>query len=137
MAKKAIHELPVSYNNVTFGDTTVSIGINISRSKHKPNDIDKMLVGKRLDLKMFAGVAGGQEGQQSLVEDSDLEVSGIFDASGVSIKPKSFGATLSATIGTVDDEVLKTFAKRSGRIEVYSVDDAEEKKPGRKKAEAE
>jgi hypothetical protein len=125
MAKKAIHELPVSWRNVSFGDKDVSIGFSMSRGKHSPMAIDKILTGKRLSCRLFAGPGTDGDGQPSLIEDSDLELEAVFDSSGFGVKPKRYTGTLSTTIANVDSATIAKFAKRDGRVEVTSIETPE------------
>lgn len=125
-AKKPVYELPVKYGSVTFGDTTVSISISMSRGKLKPNQIDEIFTGKRLTMKLFAGVAGSKDGQKTAFEDGDLTVEAVFDSTGFGTKAKSYTATLSTAITSVDSKEFSQFAKRDGRAEISAIADDED-----------
>lgn len=128
MAKKTtIHDLPVAWKNVSFGDKTVSIGFSMSRGKTSPAAIDKILTGKRLTCKLFAGIGEGEDnGQSRAFSDGDLDVEAVFDSSGFGVRSKRFTGTLSTTIASVDAATISHFAKRDGRIEVSAVEDIDE-----------
>ena len=130
MAKDKPIEIPVSFKNVTFGDKLVSIGFATSRTKSfPPNKADSILTGKRLTLKIFVG-APAADGQTRAFADGDMELAGVFDTSNLSVSSKRYSGTLSAPIESIDDSMIRQFAKRNGRIEITSVEKADNEDAG-------
>jgi len=121
---KPVKEFPVSYGNVSFGDRTASVGLSISRGNCTVNEADKAFTGKRLTMTMFAGPPGSG-GTPSAFADGDLEVTAVFDSTGFSAKSKKIGLTVSAMLEDIDPATFSQFAKRDGRIEIASIEDAD------------
>lgn len=123
MAKKDDIEIPVTFKSCTFGDKIVSIGISTSRTaRFGITKADAALTEKRLTLTMYAGAGDVSNGQTSMVDDGDIELTGIFDTSGLASTTKKFGATLSAPITSIDENMIKKFAKRQGRLVISKIE---------------
>jgi hypothetical protein len=138
MAKKAAtgtQTFPCSFNNVNFGDKTVSTGINISRGNITPAQADKLFCGMRLTVKLVAspmmtGKNGKAQETPSMIPGSDLEVETVVDIGGYSVTSKLIKATLKIMLNSIDRKTLSMYSKRDGQIIISKIekgtDDGEE-----------
>jgi len=127
MAKKKpvpanVLELPVEYGQVSIGDKTTRIGVNVDRSELKVSDADKQLCEKRLTGRIITRPPGNPE--QGTLPGVDLEthLAGVFDVKGFSVTSDKISFGLTFALASIDVSVLAHFAKRSGRLIVEAVE---------------
>jgi hypothetical protein len=116
-------DLPVSFSNVSIGDGTARVGIQIDRAKLTISKADQNLCGRRLTGKLIAGGVGDAPGQTYLPGTKLPELVGIFDVKSFSVNKKRIGAGLTFILEGLDLGLIAKFAKRSGRLVVNGVED--------------
>lgn len=131
MAKKrsgaeVVFEVPVSFGTVSIGDRTARIGISVDRQFLKVSRADQVLCGHRLTGKLIAGQNGDTEGQNTLVNDFDPELTGTFDVKSFSASPKAISCGLTFNLEDIDVSNMAHFAKRVGKVVVDGVEELPE-----------
>lgn len=128
---KALLDVPVSYGNVSIGDTFARLAVKIDKQQLNVETAEEFFCGRRLTGLLFVG--DDAEGQQVMFHGARPEIDGVFDAKAFRSTPKSIGAGLTFGVNDLDLGVLSKFAKHSGRFTVYDVqglddanDDADE-----------
>lgn len=128
MEKAKALTIPCSFGDVSIGEATCRIGVNVARSALKLNVADAQVCGKRL-VGSIVSLPGNDNPEQGQLIKDEITVGAAFDVKRVSFNKKfiSFGLTFS--IESVNIEDLAHFAKRAGRIEADDIQDipAEEK----------
>ena len=79
-------DIAVAYGNVSIGDETARIGVNISRGQMSLAQMDKNFCGKRLTGTILARSTGQAEQQSLPGVDSDLTITAVFDVKSFSVK---------------------------------------------------
>lgn len=109
--------LNVTYGNVNVGDKSASIRITFSRAAMTAAQADKALVGKRIRGRIeVLPNSQGEHADQARLFDDAVSLPATFDIDSISLKPKSFGATLNMKLGNIDVSTLAKFAKRGGHF---------------------
>jgi hypothetical protein len=112
--------LPVSFGDVSVGDKTARIGVEISRQDLGLTAADKNLCGRRLIGSILARPEGSSAEQEGLMgDDGDTVLRGIFDVKSFSVKKKYIGAGLTFALEELsgeDRQSLTYFAKREGLL---------------------
>jgi hypothetical protein len=129
MAKKSKLSVIVQFSNVSIGQETAKVGVQIERSVLDLLAADEYLCGKRLVGKIILGNRNDANGQGKLIEDTDFEVPGAFDVKGINVKPSKIGAGLTFSLASINISELAKFAKGAGRMvvdEVQELPDDEE-----------
>jgi hypothetical protein len=139
-AKKPELELPCQYNQVSVGEKTASIGVNVDRSSLKVGTAEKHLVGKRLLVKLLGVPRGDLPEQKRMFEDAE-ELEGVIDVNSFTCKLKQITFKASFKLANIDVKALCGFAKKAGRIDVFSIeripDDDEDEEDDEDEAEEE
>src|SRR5262245_51049243 len=119
---KPVLELPCEYGNVGIGDKTCRIGVSVDRAKLKLKTADDNLCCHRLTLKMI-GVPPGDDPEQKRMFDDLQDMDGIADIKGFGVSQGSISFGLTFSKADVDLKQLGGFAKRSGRLEIFGVEE--------------
>lgn len=128
-AKTAVLDVPCYFGNVSVGDATARVGVQIDRKELTLAQADKNLCGRRLTCRIVARLGGGQSDQDSLPgAEDDPVMDGVCDVKSISAKPKSIGAGLTFSLEEVDPATLCRFAQRNGRLTVTEIADIPEGK---------
>ncbi len=132
MAKKKTEsanllDLTVAFGNISVGDKTARVGVEIDRGDLSVSAADKNLCEKRLTGTIIAKPPGvkGDQGAFPGMED-DTEMTGIFDVKGVAFSSDQIRIGLTFALASIHVETLAKFAKRAGRLVVQAVDDIPE-----------
>lgn len=122
MAKAKALIIPCSFGDVSIGEATCRIGVNVARSALKLTTADSQVCGKRL-IGAIIAQPGNDNPDQPQIFSSETKVEAAFDVKRISFNKKfiSFGLTFS--IESVNIEDLAHFAKRAGRIECDDIQD--------------
>lgn len=118
--KSVILQMPCQFNNVSVGEKTASISCSVDRSRLKVTVADRNLVGRRLEVKLL-GIPRGDEPEQKRMFDDAEQLDGVMDVNGFTCRLKQLSFTASFKLAEINVTTLCAFAKKSGRIDVYSV----------------
>lgn len=123
-------DLPVSFGNVSIGDTTARLSVSVERPFLPLLEAGEHLCGRRLTGQVVARANGAESDQPLLpgLEDLDHQLSGIFDVSAFRCSPKLIAFGLTFALNGLDLSVLAHFAKRNGKLVVSEVSDLPEGK---------
>jgi hypothetical protein len=123
-------DLQVAFGQVSIGDKTARIGIQIDRGQLTPTQADKNLCELRLAGKIIAKPIDQNPDQQTFPGmELETELAGTFDVKGFSVTRDTIGLGLTFALKSVEIDKLAHFAKRSGRLIVNSVEDIPAKDP--------
>ena len=121
-ATPAVLEIPLSWGDVSIGESTCRIGCTVQRDKLTLSKADAQLCGKRLVGRIVAVPGSDNPEQRQLIAD-ETEVAGAFDVKRISFNKKALSFGLTFSIESVRVEDLAHFAKRAGRIVVEEITD--------------
>lgn len=130
---EALIDIPVQYGDLSVGETTCRIGINVARDKLSVSKADSLICGKRLSGRITAVPGNGNPDQGQLITDENVVVA-AFDVKKIGFNKKTIGFGLTFAIESVDTDALFHFSKRAGRLIVDSAE-ALPSKDKRKKAD--
>ena len=121
-APECILELPVTFGNLSIGETTARLGIRVSRGNLTVSKADKHLCCKRLSCTIIARSNGAQADQESLpgIDAGDEEINAVCDVKGYSVGGKTISLGLTLMLSMVSIEKLSHFPKREGRVLIES-----------------
>lgn len=124
--------IPVSFGDVSIGETTCRIAVTVARKDLTLTKADSQVCAKRL-VGSIVCVPGNNNPDQPPLGGMDAETSvpGAFDVKRISFNKKTIAFGLTFSIESVNIEDLAHFAKRSGKILVTEIIDIpkEEKSP--------
>lgn len=122
-----VRRFAVEFGGVSFGDTTARLGLTIDRGLMQIDQADKLLCGRRITGRIACIPAGTDPDQKELFESGENhEISGTFDCKRFGASPKQIGAGLVFSINDDELAALPHFAKRSGVLEIASVETVED-----------
>jgi hypothetical protein len=131
MAKKqqeTVLELPVAFGNISIGDKTARIGINVDRGDMTISQADKNLCEKRLSGKIVSRPTGDHKDQAALPGmEFETALNGVFDVKGFSVSKDALSFGLTFALASIDVSCLAHFAKRSGWLKVNDIEAIPEK----------
>jgi len=117
----AVLDLPVEFGGVSIGQTTARLGVRINREQLNLIAADECFCGHRLQCTLVLGRNDDAEGQQTLVDDLNEEISGTADVKRLGIAPGTISTGLTFSLPDIDIATLAKFSKGSGRLIVESV----------------
>ena len=114
----AVLDKPVAFGGVSIGKSTGRIGISIDRSWIGLEEAADMFCDRRLIGKVVLGGADDASGQQTIVDDLNIEVAGAFDVKGFRCTLETLSAGLTFSLADVSIADLAKFSKGLGRLVV-------------------
>lgn len=114
----AVLDKPVSFGGVSIGKATGRIGISLDRAWIELEEAAEMFCNRRLIGKVVLGGADDASGQQKLVDDLEVEVSGAFDCKGFRVTEEILSTGLTFSLSEVSIADLAKFSKGVGRLVV-------------------
>jgi hypothetical protein len=128
----AIKEIPVQYKSVTFGDAVATIGCSAPRGSLSVTNADKTFTARQVNCELQAGVTANENpDQKRMFKEGDFALEGVFKSNGFSVTSSKINFSLSIPIKELPKgSKFECFAKKSGRIEIRSVEDIEAPEEG-------
>lgn len=120
--RTAVLNVPVEFGGVSFGDHVARIGVRVIRQRLNIDAADGALCGRRLNGKIMVCPPDEDGTQTHFDGDPEHEVDGVFDVAGFRVSPKHISCGLAFNLSDIDDSELSKFAKKTGRLVVYSVE---------------
>ncbi len=132
MAKKKptgdVLDLIVDFGNVSAGDKTAHIGIQVSRDRLKLNKAEQQFCEKRLSccLVMSSDGSHPEQGKLNGMDGDEVELEAVFDVKSIRFTADDIAFGLTGALGSLDVGLLAKFAKKVGRLIVNDVADIPE-----------
>ena len=127
MAKKsggdAVADLAVAFGTVSINVATAKIGAVIGKKVITTGRAEKLLCGHRLTCQLVLQHDDeAKDGQKHLgFDDEQLILDGVADVKSISLKPESYGISLTFSKADVDVGTLSLFCKGHGRLIIREV----------------
>lgn len=116
--------MDVDFGTVSVGDQTASLGVTFEKSKLGLERADELLCGSRLAVTIIPGGKGTDPDQQQ-IPGSFENIEAEIDSKNYSVKPDSISARLTFNRSSINLAVLTSLVKRSGKLKIKRIGDAE------------
>lgn len=130
---KQLANLKVKFGKVSFGADVASVGVSIGRDAIDAQAAIELFVARRIKARIVA--TGDADPDQTTIpgmEDVKPDMTLLFESKGLSVKRKSFAATLNTMIEDLDDNGFSHFANKVGKLVVTKIEELPEGKRGPK-----
>jgi hypothetical protein len=140
--RRAKFKFPAKFGSskANFGDKTGSLPVFIAREHLELEQADECLCGRKLDVRLEV-LGSDTPGQQRIEGLEGDEMTAVATVKKFSVGPKGYASTLQFDLNLIDEEKLKSLAKRQGQVSVLSVeellgDDEEEEQESEEEEES-
>jgi hypothetical protein len=116
-------EIEVDFGNVSIGQETARIGVEIDRSKMSLGDADKFLSGSRLKVHLLATPKGELKGQKHF-DDMTETIEGEVDCKSFSVSADKFRTGFKFAAAALNLLTFVGFCKRPGKAFIEWIGDA-------------
>lgn len=125
-AKKKTYQsdsLDCSFGNVSFGTETCSVGVHVGRSLLELEQIESMVVGSRLEVRLEFDPNAGDDlaGQQKLADTMECAVESVADCKSLTVKSHEYKFGLAFQIKSIDVPTFARVAQKSGRVSLTRI----------------
>jgi len=127
--------MDVDFGTVSVGDQTASLGMTFDKSKMGLEKADELLCGSRLAVKIIPGAKGTAPNQKQIPDAFD-KIEAEIDCKHYGVKPDAITARFAFNRSAIDLAILTSLVKRSGKVTLERIGDAETAEEKREKSKA-
>ena len=110
--------LPVEYLGVSFGKTTMRVGVKIKRESLTVSQAEKLFCDRRLWLIVTTCKAGDDPAQQTFDDSFEQKVEGSADVKGFTVRKDELTLGLTYMLEDIDDKTLRLVHHHAGWLTI-------------------